>query len=202
MWDGGLRLYQCVKRRMLRLLTCLALLLCGAACVLWVRSHVAADGAFVTRTRMTGGTITADDLYLISDSGGLLFRRTVSATTDPTCISTVVGRRPMGRAWGVEASRPGEAWGREPSIAGALSCYVYSLRQRAPGGTFRMYDVRVPYWAPALAALLPPGIPWLRRQRRLRSWKSRAAKGLCPSCGYDLTGNVSGVCPECGRGVP
>jgi hypothetical protein len=22
--------------------------------------------------------------------------------------------------------------------------------------------------------------------------------GLCPACGYDLTGNVSGVCPECG----
>ncbi len=21
----------------------------------------------------------------------------------------------------------------------------------------------------------------------------------CPKCGYDLTGNVSGVCPECGE---
>ena len=31
----------------------------------------------------------------------------------------------------------------------------------------------------------------------------RKARGLpqpgdCPSCGYDLTGNVSGTCPECG----
>ncbi len=24
----------------------------------------------------------------------------------------------------------------------------------------------------------------------------------CPSCGYDLTGNVSGVCPECGTPIP
>ncbi len=24
---------------------------------------------------------------------------------------------------------------------------------------------------------------------------------LCPGCGYDLTGNVSGICPECGRTV-
>ena len=24
---------------------------------------------------------------------------------------------------------------------------------------------------------------------------------LCPACGYDLTGNQSGVCPECGRAV-
>ena len=25
---------------------------------------------------------------------------------------------------------------------------------------------------------------------------------LCKSCGYDLTGNVSGICPECGRPIP
>ena len=28
--------------------------------------------------------------------------------------------------------------------------------------------------------------------------RRRAATGLCAACGYDLTGNVSGVCPECG----
>jgi hypothetical protein len=27
---------------------------------------------------------------------------------------------------------------------------------------------------------------------------SRARRGLCPSCGYDLAANTSGVCPECG----
>jgi hypothetical protein len=26
-------------------------------------------------------------------------------------------------------------------------------------------------------------------------------KGLCVKCGYDLTGNVSGVCPECGEKI-
>jgi hypothetical protein len=26
----------------------------------------------------------------------------------------------------------------------------------------------------------------------------RRRLGLCVGCGYDLTGNVSGVCPECG----
>ena len=25
--------------------------------------------------------------------------------------------------------------------------------------------------------------------------------GVCPICGYDLTGNVSGRCPECGRKI-
>ena len=36
--------------------------------------------------------------------------------------------------------------------------------------------------------------------RRLR--RRRRALGLCPGCGYDLTGNVSGVCPECGEPRP
>lgn len=29
----------------------------------------------------------------------------------------------------------------------------------------------------------------------------RLPKGLCPNCGYDLTGNTSGRCPECRRGL-
>ena len=38
----------------------------------------------------------------------------------------------------------------------------------------------------------------LARTRRYL-WRQRG--GLCPHCGYDLTGNVSGRCPECG-GAP
>ncbi len=34
----------------------------------------------------------------------------------------------------------------------------------------------------------------VRRHRRRR-------RGLCAACGYDLTGNTSGVCPECGVSV-
>ena len=29
----------------------------------------------------------------------------------------------------------------------------------------------------------------------------RCTRGQCPRCGYDLTGNTSGVCPECGGQV-
>ena len=53
-------------------------------------------------------------------------------------------------------------------------------------------------WAPlwsvsavsAATACVAACIGWrpLRRTRR----------GRCPSCNYDLTGNMSGVCPECG----
>ena len=38
----------------------------------------------------------------------------------------------------------------------------------------------------------------------IRTWlrfRNRRREGLCLSCGYDLTGNESGVCPECGTVV-
>jgi hypothetical protein len=50
------------------------------------------------------------------------------------------------------------------------------------------------------AAALAAGIAaWLGAaeyaQRRIAR---RVKRGCCAECGYNLTGNVSGVCPECG----
>jgi hypothetical protein len=38
---------------------------------------------------------------------------------------------------------------------------------------------------------------WLPAEER----RERRGKGLCAGCGYDLTGNASGVCPECGGNI-
>ncbi len=38
---------------------------------------------------------------------------------------------------------------------------------------------------------------WAGTIRRLR----RRRHNLCVTCGYNLTGNVSGVCPECGEPI-
>jgi hypothetical protein len=56
-------------------------------------------------------------------------------------------------------------------------------------------SIRIPYLAlvaltAAAGAAARGGV--VRRRRR------RAANLVCSACGYDLTGNVSGVCPECG----
>ncbi len=41
---------------------------------------------------------------------------------------------------------------------------------------------------------------WIdRRYIRRAIW--RRLPHLCPACGYNLTGNTSGVCPECGREI-
>ena len=52
----------------------------------------------------------------------------------------------------------------------------------------------VPLWIPFLVVAIPTAtLFWLDR---------RFPRGRCSTCGYNLTGNVSGVCPECGTEVP
>lgn len=38
----------------------------------------------------------------------------------------------------------------------------------------------------------------LFEKERVSAWLSH---GICPACGYNLTGNTSGVCPECGTKI-
>lgn len=58
---------------------------------------------------------------------------------------------------------------------------------------------RVPLGATTFGLGSPPlAVLALRTTRRYR----RRKRGLCLTCGYDLTGNTSGVCPECGTAAP
>jgi hypothetical protein len=52
----------------------------------------------------------------------------------------------------------------------------------------------LPLWIPLVIVAVPMAILWWRDRRRL-------PPGHCRQCGYNLTGNVSGVCPECGTPV-
>jgi hypothetical protein len=58
----------------------------------------------------------------------------------------------------------------------------------ADGGTAIL---QLPLWFIVLVAAIPTALLWYR--------DSPPPKGCCRKCGYDLTGNVSGVCPECGK---
>ncbi len=58
---------------------------------------------------------------------------------------------------------------------------------RNPG---RIQGLGLPLWIPTLIIAIP-SLLLFRRNRKL-------GEGFC-ECGYDLTGNVSGVCSECGK---
>jgi len=51
----------------------------------------------------------------------------------------------------------------------------------------------IPLWLPLAMIGFPTILAW-RRERPL-------PPDHCQKCGYDLTGNVSGVCPECGEDI-
>jgi hypothetical protein len=64
-------------------------------------------------------------------------------------------------------------------------------------GATSIYSRRllVPCWMLSVMAALLPAM-WFGTHLK---WRVRLKNGRCTSCGYNLTGNISGVCPECGK---
>jgi hypothetical protein len=58
---------------------------------------------------------------------------------------------------------------------------------------FRWY-ADLPFWGLFVFAAFPTTLLWWFDRRRF-------PPGHCQNCGYNLTGNVSGICPECGTPV-
>lgn len=63
----------------------------------------------------------------------------------------------------------------------------------------QVVTVRLPCWLLLVLCIAYLGIAFVRGS--IRRWR-RTRPGLCTSCGYNLTGNISGVCPECGANTP
>jgi hypothetical protein len=59
-----------------------------------------------------------------------------------------------------------------------------------------VFTAGCPPWFLVLLFGFYPALAFTLRSVRLRR---RRRRNLCIHCGYDLTGNVSGICPECGR---
>jgi hypothetical protein len=93
-------------------------------------------------------------------------------------------------------------WERNLAIPGVFGvtrfvndgCYVsFNVRSVVRGWRFWI-GLWIPFALfsayPAASFVRSPRRPWIRRRL-----------GLCTRCGYNLTGNVSGICPECGQAV-
>ncbi len=112
-------------------------------------------------------------------------------------------------------------------LVGAIYCSspVHWTVRRADLSGWRIYKVHprkqdafFRFWRRDHGFLLPAVRPYWNRTAYIPLWLPFATlaiptaylfwpdsrcppEGHCQSCGYNLTGNVSGVCPECGTGV-
>ncbi|MBU0719270.1 MAG: hypothetical protein KJ749_13560 [Planctomycetes bacterium] len=68
--------------------------------------------------------------------------------------------------------------------------FLYEALGFSLPGPFAPGCYRVPIWLVLVLVGVPTAILWWRDRR--------PPPGFCQSCGYDLTGNVSGICSECG----
>ena len=170
-----------MTRRTLNLLTLASLLLCVAAVALWVRSYWVSD--WVGRVNYTPGIDSENHhVYLWTNRG------TASLVGGGDPAENFSNVRWVRRRWGAgdgALGRDGPRWLR------AIGIGWDHERRLETGETTWGAHVRLAWPASlfGLTALL------LAPRRRATG---RKREGLCPRCGYDLTGNVSGTCPECG----
>jgi len=85
-------------------------------------------------------------------------------------------------------------------LSGPGWLYSTDVALNEPSGLYiRSSQLVVSFFIPIVLAVLfatYPSIAFIHGPAR--RWRRRR-RGLCVRCGYDLTGNVSGVCPECGE---
>jgi hypothetical protein len=176
-------------RHILNMLTALSLVLCVAACAMWVRSHSAHDWLWWTDgRRVVVGVATA---------GGSVRCYCVTSDGDPSVFYDVAaGLQHVGhRTEQPSFDKSGDQyfvldWDRALAGFGVARGHWFSSASYTAAS--------VPLGAVALLTAVSPVRLGLRR----RAGRVRKRAGLCLTCGYDLTANASGTCPECGTPTP
>ena len=214
-----------MRRRLLNLLTALSVLLCLTVAALWLRSRFFANDwlgftvggrmfecwtspeGFVVRTvghwpvdlPATWRSVQPHEKFV----GFVLTNRSPGYGPNDwapydlgsvECGTACVQYEPDGTrpAWDALRDRPFDRY----VLSGEMRTYIGNIRRSPP---LPVLGIRLQLWLlGALALVLPAGHLAFAAGRRWRR-RRHAARGLCPACGYDLTGNTSGVCPECGN---
>ena len=116
------------------------------------------------------------------------------AATAPVALRGAIPP-PAGPGGGVAGVRNTPA--TRPAVVRIPAIPVARPRLIAPWLFSRRYTAyAVPYWAPLAVAIVPAVLAVTRFVRR---W-SRARRGRCPGCGYDLR-MTADRCPECGEAI-
>jgi hypothetical protein len=158
-----------------------SLLLLIASIALWIRCRWWEDT--LTRARFSDTTETK---WKIESSNGDLSIVRMSGDKD-----FFGGDTP-----GWSYSRTGLLVRRGPYVVRIAGSGQYSYFM-SYAGRIHSKGITLPYWLIILMSAIAPAF-WLRAEV---SRRRRARPGLCRACGYNLTGNASGICPECGAAI-
>jgi hypothetical protein len=97
-------------------------------------------------------------------------------------LRQLYGSAPLGCEW-------------QPSVSPDPTCWHPRFETVGlDSAVFVKWWLVIPFWVPVLVSSVATVILFRGVRRKQR-------KGSCRSCGYDLTGNMSGVCPECGTPI-
>lgn len=172
--EGIMVKLQRMKRRLFAFAEIISLLLFVATAVLWVRSYWRFDTLVRTADHQTGAAIGARK----------------------GTIWVSWGR--MGMTGGFHSGAYNDLdetlWDFYRTVASWRICGIYYITK--PAVPVKM--ILIPALYPICFIAIAPAI-WL-----LSWWRERSTRGNvnhCSTCGYDLTGNTSGVCPECGTTI-
>ena len=187
-------------RRLFTLLSAASLVLCAAACALWVRSYWRADTLILDSRRSGNDGIRTRSVVCFSGAGGFYL-----AGFDISAVALISdhARQSPDKPWGLLwESRPDpKRTGIENPSFDRLGLSWLAQWRRPQGDRWyrRVVSevfVGIPHWLAVLVTLILPGGGLARRTRRRR--RRRATAGLCVACGYDLRA-TPGRCPECGE---
>lgn len=189
-------------RRLLNLLTLVSLLLCVAAMALWMRSHWEDDYAGWHSWTFDRGWPENKETQVVcvGTHAGVVIVGSVRVLEYGQLAEPVLGGSGM-----FLNGHYSQEWPLNTMVGHAAESHGFLLfaADYPPRPGFvgeRGWAVTAPLWALAVTTAVPAA-SWARRKARARQRSRRRARSLCLSCGYDLTGNISGVCPDCAQAV-
>ena len=166
-------------------LTVLSLVLFAATMALWVRSTRSWDGLSYVRPESADG----QRYFSIVSYAGRIALRTGLRQSGHYLLSGLSWDAPSLESMGLHSG----VWDFHFSAGRIRRPPAWWGNPGPPADSFIYADF--PTWcAFLLSAILPAS-----RVIALRKGKHRCES--CRYCGYNLTGNVSGVCPECGKPI-
>jgi hypothetical protein len=170
-----------MRHLLLNILTATSMVLCVAMSLLLLRSLCATD----LLSHVTRDNFAIECRNIVLSAGCVSYER---VRTSHGLIS--YGQLKIEEPHGWQLSRNRADYANEWWLWGHVHI--------SPKQDFNYIMVAVPLWIAILLTSVLPAIVFLR----LRRQSYRRVRGQCLTCGYNLTGNVSGTCPECGTAAP